>query len=62
MAGYGKLSMDVERYLPYHLFATVQNKLTMTFADGRERKGLHHTMMNMRLVEVKSSEPHRSWP
>ncbi len=52
-AGYGKLSFDPVYGLPYAIFATVENKLTLNLANGAVKKGQHKTMQHVFLHEIR---------
>ncbi len=59
IAAYGKLSMDAELQVPFHLFATSEDRLEITHANGQVRKGKHLTSMHARLREIRSPDPNR---
>lgn len=51
-AGYGKLTFEPLVGLPYAVFATAENKVTLLFTDGREKKGVHKSMMQAMMTVV----------
>lgn len=59
IASFGKLSLDSELRIPYHLYATSQNTLVIKFPNGREVKGKHHTSSHAHLLDVRSANPKR---
>jgi hypothetical protein len=58
MNGFGKLTLDTEWRLPYHLFATAEVKLTI---QPGERSGKHLMSMHAQLTEIRSSVPLRRY-
>lgn len=52
MAGYGKITFDDVLGLPYAMFATAENRLTMKLSNGHEKEGVHKLMMQTFLVYV----------
>lgn len=59
IAAYGKLSLDAELQVPFHLFATSEDRLEITHANGQAQKGKHLTSMHARLREIRSPDPAR---
>lgn len=59
IASFGKLSLDTELRIPYHLFATSQNTLLIKFPNGQEVKGKHHTSSHAQLLDLRSANPKR---
>lgn len=57
---FGKLSLDMERLIPFHLFATSENKITIA-SGGSTKEGKHLTSMNYHLVRVISRDPARQY-
>jgi hypothetical protein len=59
IAAFGKLSLDKARMVPYHLFATSEDKVDISTSGGRSQKGKHHVSTHYQLVAVASSDPDR---
>lgn len=59
VAAYGKLTLDSALLVPYHLFATSENKLKIMTVGSAEQEGRHLTAVNYHLVELRSSDPKR---
>lgn len=57
---YGKLSIETGRSVPFHLFATSENKITVA-AGGKTKEGRHFITMNYHLMQINSSEPARRY-
>lgn len=57
---YGKLSVETSRNIPFHLFATSENKVSINVA-GRVKEGKHFISMNYHLVQLNSSDPSRRY-
>lgn len=55
---FGKLSLDTERRIPFHLFATSENKLTIV-TGGTTKEGKHMASINYHLVSLISRDPSR---
>ncbi|MBI2794405.1 MAG: hypothetical protein HYX66_07140 [Ignavibacteria bacterium] len=61
VAAFGKLTMDSSLQVPFHLFATSENKITMTTPQGTERKGKQLVSVHVSLLESRSSSPERKF-
>lgn len=61
IASYGKMTLDAELQVPFHLFATSEDKVDVTTPGGGVRKGKHHLSMHAQLREVRSPHQHRRW-
>ena len=59
IAAFGKLTLDSELLVPYHLFATSEDRLEITTPNGAIRKGKHQLSMHVRLREIRSPDPSR---
>jgi len=59
VAAYGKLTLDSALLVPYHLFATSENKLKIMTVGASEQEGRHLTAVNYHLVELRSPDPKR---
>lgn len=57
---YGKLSIETGRHVPFHLFATSENKITID-AGGRTKEGRHFITMNYHLMQINSRVPARRY-
>ena len=57
---YGKLSLETSRRIPFHLFATSENKISIT-AGGRTKEGRHFITMNYHLMQLNSTDPSRRY-
>lgn len=56
---YGKLSFDDLLNVPYHVFATSENKLDIELKNGIKRQAMQKTSMNAQLLELRSKNPQR---
>lgn len=61
VAAFGKLTMDSALQVPFHLFATSENKITLTTLQGTERKGKQLVSVHISLLESRSSLPQRKF-
>ena len=61
IAAYGKLSMDSVLSIPFHLFATSDNRIEMVSGDGRTKKGRHRVATHYQLLEISSPHPERRY-
>lgn len=61
IAAYGKVSMDHELRVPYHVFATSEDKIEITTPGGSIKKGKHHLSMHAQLREIRSPHQERQW-
>lgn len=60
IAAYGKLSFAPNIGVPYHQFATSDDRVEITDEQGRTRKGHHRVATHMRLKEIRAVNPERS--
>lgn len=58
---YGKLSFDDLLNLPYHVFATAENKLNIALKSGIERDAMQKTSVDAQLLEMRSHNPARGF-
>lgn len=61
VAAFGKLTMDSTLQVPFHLFATSENKITMSTPQGTERKGKQLVSVHVSLLEARSLLPQRKF-
>ncbi len=61
IAAYGKVSMDAGLQVPYHVFATSEDKIEITTPGGSIKKGKHHLSMHAQLREIRSPHDARRW-
>lgn len=61
VAAFGKLTMDSTLQVPFHLFATSENKIVMTTPQGAERKGKQLVSVHISLLEARSLLPERKF-
>ena len=59
IASFGKLTIDSELLVPYHLFATSEDRLEITTPNGEVKEGKHQVSMHYRLREIRSPDPDR---
>ncbi|MBU3741435.1 MAG: hypothetical protein FGM24_04025 [Candidatus Kapabacteria bacterium] len=57
---YGKLSIETSRQVPYHLFATSENKINVS-SGGRAKEGRHLISMHYHLMQINSADPTRRY-
>lgn len=56
---YGKLSFDDLLNVPYHVFATSENKLDIELKNGSKRDAMQKTSTDAQLLELRSKNPDR---
>lgn len=56
---YGKLSFDAALNVPYHVFATSENKLNIELKNGIERDAMQKMIVDAQLLELRSQNPAR---
>jgi len=56
---YGKLSFDDLVSVPYHVFATTENKLEIETKNGIKRDATQKTAVDAQLLELRSANPAR---
>jgi len=56
---FGKLSFDDLLNVPYHVFATSENKLDIELKNGTERQVMQKTSLDAQLLELRSRNPER---
>ena len=59
IAAYGKLSFVSNIGVPYHQFATSDDRVEITSDKGGMRKGHHRVSTHMRLKEIRATNPDR---
>jgi len=59
IAAFGKMSFDSQWKVPYHVFASSENRISVLSADGRVSSGKHRVTLHAQLVELRSSDPTR---
>lgn len=59
VAAFGKLTLDTELHVPFHLFATSEDRLEITTPNGDVKEGKHQLSMHARLREIRSRDPQR---
>ncbi|MGA2296954.1 MAG: hypothetical protein ABSG15_05325 [FCB group bacterium] len=51
--GFGKLDISMTKFIPIHFFCTLEQKLTLHFADNTTKPGLHYINANFTLESIK---------
>ncbi len=59
IASFGKLTIDTELMVPYHLFATSEDRLEIMTPNGDVKEGKHQVSMHYQLREIRSPDPGR---
>ena len=60
VASFGKLTLDAVLHVPFHLFATSEDRLEIRLPNGGTQNGKHHMSLNARLREVRSADASRT--
>lgn len=59
--GYGKLSFDDALGVPYHVFATAENKLDIELKNGIKRNAMQKSSVDAQLLSLRSNNPARGF-